>query len=73
VNPSPVTRFMPSGHVRRPKEPSGCVTYLPVNASLLAAAGLMAAGWDGAPQVHAPGFPQDGQWVVRWEGLNPMP
>ncbi|HTZ19283.1 MAG TPA: hypothetical protein VMC06_00240 [Opitutaceae bacterium] len=73
TNASAATRFMPSGHVRRPKEPNGCVTYLPVNSSLLAAAGLMIAGWDGAPKVNAPGFPQDGTWSVKWEGLNPMP
>ncbi len=73
TNPSKQTRFMPSGHVRRPKEPEGCVTYLPVNASLLTAAGLMAAGWDGAPEGVAPGFPKDGKWVVRVEGLNPLP
>jgi len=73
TNQAPQARFMPSGHVRRPKEPNGCVTYLPVNSSLLAAAGLMIAGWDGAPKVNAPGFPQDGKWSVKWEGLNPMP
>ncbi|ATC63993.1 hypothetical protein CMV30_08560 [Nibricoccus aquaticus] len=73
TNPSKQTRFMPSGHVRRPKEPEGCVTYLPVNASLLTAAGLMAGGWDGAPEGAAPGFPKDGKWVVRVEGLNPLP
>jgi hypothetical protein len=33
----------------------------------------MAAGWDAAPALHAPGFPQDGTWHVRWEGLNKMP
>jgi hypothetical protein len=44
-----------------------------VNASLLTAVGLMAAGWDGAPTTNAPGFPQNGKWVVRAEGLNPMP
>lgn len=73
TNPSPATRFMPSGYVRRLKEPSGCVAYLPVNSSLLAAAGLMIAGWDGAPKINAPGFPQDGTWTVHAEGLNPMP
>jgi hypothetical protein len=73
TNLSKPTRFMTSGHVRRPKEPEGCVTYLPVNASLLTAVGLMAAGWDGAPTTNAPGFPQNGKWVVRAEGLNPMP
>ena len=73
TNPAPAARFMNNGYVRRPKEPDGCPAYLPVNASLLAAAGLMAAGWDGAPHNHAPGFPQDGTWSVRSEGLNPMP
>lgn len=73
TNAAPAARFMPSGHVRRPKEPEGCPAYLPVNASLLAAVGLMAAGWDGAPAVNAPGFPQDGSWRVQSEGLNRMP
>jgi len=73
TNLSKATRFMNNGHVRRPKEPDGCVTYLPVNASLLTAAGLMIGGWDGAPKINAPGFPQDGKWVVRSEGLNPLP
>ena len=40
---------------------------------LLSAVALMAAGWDGAPKVDAPGFPQDGRWRVKWEGLQPMP
>ncbi len=66
-------RFMNNGHVRRPKEPDNCPAYLPVNGSLLTAVGLMAAGWDGAPAVNAPGFPQNGKWRVRSEGLNPMP
>lgn len=73
TNRSKPTRFMPNGHVRRPKEPEGCVTYLPVNASLLTAVGLMAGGWDGVPAVNSPGFPQNGKWVVRAEGLNPLP
>ncbi len=47
--------------------------YLPGNGGLLYAVALMAAGWDGAPPIHAPGFPQDGSWVVRWEGLRPAP
>jgi len=59
--------------VRRPKEPDGCPAYLPVNAAFLSAVGLMVAGWDGAPAVNAPGFPRDGSWVVRSEGLNRMP
>jgi hypothetical protein len=47
--------------------------YLPGNGGLLYATALMAAGWDGAPQGNAPGFPADGQWTVRWEGLKPAP
>ena len=35
--------------------------------------GLMAGGWDGAPAGEAPGFPRDGTWTVRAEGLNQMP
>jgi hypothetical protein len=27
----------------------------------------------GAPDRPAPGFPDDGSWVVRWEGLNKAP
>ncbi|HEX2100873.1 MAG TPA: hypothetical protein VHF69_09425, partial [Candidatus Synoicihabitans sp.] len=73
TNSSPQTRFMPNGHVRRPKEPNGVVTYLPVNSSLLAAVGVMAGGWDTAPARPAPGFPDDGTWNVQAEGLNPMP
>jgi hypothetical protein len=47
--------------------------YLPGNGGLLTAVAMMAAGWDGAPDLHAPGFPQDGRWVVEFEGLEPLP
>jgi hypothetical protein len=47
--------------------------YLPGNGGLLTAVAMMAAGWDGAPAVHAPGFPGDGNWVVKFEGLSPLP
>jgi hypothetical protein len=47
--------------------------YLPGNGALLAAVAMMAGGWDGAPQRNAPGFPQDGTWTVRSEGLKPLP
>jgi hypothetical protein len=47
--------------------------YLPGNGALLAAVAMMAGGWDGAPAHAAPGFPQDGTWVVRSEGLAPLP
>ncbi len=47
--------------------------YLPGNGGLLYAVAMMAAGWDGAPDRNAPGFPNDGSWTVRWEGLKPAP
>jgi len=34
---------------------------------------MMAAGWDGAPDRNAPGFPNDGSWTVHWEDLKPAP
>ncbi|WP_426451784.1 glycoside hydrolase family 65 [Paenibacillus sp. S-38] len=60
--------YLPSGHnYQRP----GLTAYLPGNGGLLAAVALMAGGWQGGPEGHAPGFPQDGSWTVRAEGLNP--
>jgi len=47
-------------------------TYFPSNGALLLAVGLMAAGWDGEDTRH-PGFPSDGSWTVRSEGLRPLP
>jgi hypothetical protein len=47
--------------------------YLPGNGGLLYAVAMMAAGWDGGPTNHAPGFPADGSWVVKWEGLKKAP
>lgn len=51
----------------------GPFPYFPSNGGLLTAVAMMAAGWDGAPARHAPGFPCDGSWDVRWEDLHPMP
>jgi hypothetical protein len=67
---TPKNRYRPNGHNhQRP----GLTIYLPGNGGLLTAVGMMAAGWDGAPERPAPGFPNDGQWTVRSEGLRPMP
>jgi hypothetical protein len=66
----PKNVYRTNGHnYQRP----GLTVYLPGNGGLLAAAAMMAAGWDGAPDKHAPGFPDDGSWDVRWEGLQRMP
>ncbi len=46
--------------------------YLPGNGGLLTAVAMMCAGWDGSEGTN-PGFPNDGTWNVKWEGLSPMP
>lgn len=46
--------------------------YLPGNGGLLTAMALMCAGWDGNT-VKNPGFPKNGKWKVKWEGLKPLP
>jgi hypothetical protein len=51
----------------------GPFPYFPANGGILYAVALMAAGWDGAPDYPAPGFPNDGSWVVRFERLAPAP
>jgi len=67
---TPKNSYRTNGHNhQRP----GLTIYLPGNGGLLTAVAMMAAGWDGAPEKHAPGFPDDGRWTVRSEGLRPMP
>jgi hypothetical protein len=46
--------------------------YLPGNGGLLTAVAMMAAGWDGCDRPR-PGFPDNGKWNIRWEGLKRMP
>ena len=43
--------------------------YLPGNGGFLKAIALMCAGWEGCPTEN-PGFPKDGKWNVKWEGLT---
>jgi hypothetical protein len=45
--------------------------YLPGNGGLLAAVGMMCAGYEGNKTIN-PGIPKDGTWKVRWEGLKKM-
>jgi hypothetical protein len=67
---APKNGYRANGHNhQRP----GLTIYLPGNGGLLAAVAMMAAGWDGAPARPTPGFPPDGRWQVRWEGLRRMP
>jgi protein-glucosylgalactosylhydroxylysine glucosidase len=61
-------RYLPNGHNWQ-RDNLPC--YLPGNGGLLYAVAMMAAGWRGAPQQQAPGFPSNGSWSVRWEKLAP--
>ncbi|OQP53353.1 hypothetical protein A4H97_23160 [Niastella yeongjuensis] len=45
--------------------------YLPGNGGLLSAVAMMCAGYDNN-KTNNPGFPQDGTWKVKWEGLRQM-
>ncbi|OXM87995.1 glycoside hydrolase family 65 [Paenibacillus rigui] len=61
--------YLPNGHNYQRKP---LTVYLPGNGGLLTAVAMMAAGWENGPDTHAPGFPQDGSWTVRHEGLVRM-
>jgi len=47
--------------------------YFPSNGSLLYAVAMMTAGWDGDSGIKEPGWPKDGSWIIRWEGLKKAP
>ncbi|MBE2213317.1 MAG: hypothetical protein IAE82_05555 [Opitutaceae bacterium] len=80
----PNNRYLPTGHVpqrsdeKMPKDPPPgarkreIATYFPGNGAFLAAVGLMVAGWDGCT-TEFPGFPKDGTWTIRAEGLSRFP
>jgi hypothetical protein len=68
LHPSPGFQFNACGLAT-----GGPFPYFPSNGGLLYAVAMMAAGWDGAPDRPAPGFPDDGSWVVKWEGLKKAP
>lgn len=61
--------WLPNGHNFQDRR---LRCYLPGNGGLLTAVAMMCAGWDGSKGAN-PGFPDDGTWNVRWEGLEPMP
>lgn len=80
----PNNKYLPNGHcpqrsdeaMAKNSKPGArkreIAVYLPANGAFLSAVALMAAGWDGNTN-HAPGFPKDGKWQVRVEGLHPLP
>ena len=49
----------------------GPFPYFPSNGGLLIAIGMMCGGWDGS-QGHCPGFPANGDWVIKAEGFTPI-
>ncbi|MCA9257735.1 MAG: hypothetical protein KDA61_00990, partial [Planctomycetales bacterium] len=67
---TPKNGYLANGHCRQADR---LPIYLPANGGLLAATAMMAGGWDGCPDVAAPGFPQDGSWTVRSEGIAAAP
>ena len=67
---SPKNRYLANGHNY---QSARLTLYLPGNGGLLAAVAMMAAGWDGGPDRPNPGFPDNGKWKIRWEGLRRLP
>lgn len=61
--------YLPNGHNY---QDGRLRCYLPGNGGLLTTVALMCAGWDGC-DTENPGFPKNGDWDVRWEGLKPLP
>lgn len=78
---APNNRYTPNGHCPQRSDQvqagqqagrSEIAVYLPANGAFLSAVALMIAGWDGCPTAH-PGFPADGSWTIRAEGLQRLP
>ncbi len=66
----PKNTYLNNGHNY---QSSALPLYLPGNGGLLTAVAMMTAGWDGAPERPAPGFPKNGKWTIKYEGLSPLP
>jgi hypothetical protein len=66
---TPKNTYLSNGHNAQ-AERDDLPLYLPGNGGLLLAAAMMAAGWDNDGGTNAPGFPSDGSFTVRSEGLS---
>lgn len=66
--PIETNTYLNNGHNYQDKR---LTIYLPGNGGLLAAVAMMCAGYDGCKTIN-PGFPKNGKWKVRWEGLKKM-
>lgn len=58
--------YLPNGHNHQDDR---LTVYLPGNGGLLSTIAMMCAGYDGC-KIKEPGFPKDGTWKVKWEGLK---
>lgn len=67
---TPKNTYLPNGHNYQEER---LPIYLPGNGGLLTAIAMMAGGWDGCPDRHAPGFPDNGRWTVKYENFKKMP
>ena len=83
LRPGPNNVYMPNGHCPQRSDVAAVrgapgtprreiAAYLPANGAFLSAVALMVAGWDGSTTAF-PGFPKDGRWVIRAEGVRPLP
>lgn len=70
LNTERTNTYLPNGHNYQDKR---LRCYLPGNGGLLTAVAMMCAGWDDCTLGKNPGWPKDGRWNVRWEGLKPLP
>jgi len=61
--------YLPNGHNYQDDR---LRLYLPGNGGLLTAVAMMCAGYDGC-KIPNPGFPKNGRWNVKWEGLKKLP
>jgi beta-xylosidase len=77
----PNNRYTPNGHCPQGSDRAQTsqaegrreiAVYLPANGAFLSAVALMVAGWDGSTGEF-PGFPKDGSWKIRAEGLQRLP
>lgn len=68
---TPKNCYVTSGNNRQMGR-SDLPLYLPGNGSLLLAAAVMTAGYDGCGR-KTPGFPDNGEWTVEFEKIEKMP
>lgn len=67
--PIQTNTYLANGHNYQDKR---LTIYLPGNGGVLNAVAMMCTGTDADRNTNT-GFPQDGSWKVKWEGLKKMP